>query len=663
MHKNRRTSTKSAVRRSVATLLACASVSVNAKPAASQETISEAPKTIPAERAEIPVADAVPVASNGPPTELSLLPPVNSTLEMRIAKRPWLLEKLTGQKTEPSVKMTPPRPPLEVHPPENDPPSLGRPVLSGSDLGWRLRKDAGVAVGDPPTKQPDESAKSIKTGTPANIPNTSGQTSPEKKTEVSTRREQEEVPEQELPLKSQAAPKQGSKPASEQESQPAAEQESNRSFEPLKIRELRIDLDGRPVGEEIESDSAKKGQPDQAESPRAESPKVRAPVAVDELKSAPGSARKPIDLAIEQERSVTGRVGDITPEPLELAADLDYTGFPRESIELNRTVRGMQSMMRACLRYYYARPEDANKRSNWGVMHSIMVYGPDTKIRTERRNYNAIAWIAGNNACRGQLLLAEEEGMIVARSGVGLQGHQAQLLATLSLCDVPFEYSLYAGDQRFTVGDLIESEMLACRRDEELTFTLIGLAHYLDTDIVWRNLEGEIWDFERLIREELKQPIVGSACGGTHRLMGYAHALRKRRAEGKPITGQWKRAEIYTQDFERYAYRLQNRDGSMTTDWFEGREDNGDLDRKIQTTGHIVEWLLTLTPDSKLQDRRLVSAVRFLMKSMYENRGHDWKIGPKGHALRSLAMYYERVYRSGPAWRTPNVARSSQSRR
>jgi hypothetical protein len=145
--------------------------------------------------------------------------------------------------------------------------------------------------------------------------------------------------------------------------------------------------------------------------------------------------------------------------------------------------------------------------------------------------------------------------------------------------------------------------------------------------------------------------------------MGYAHALRKRRAEGKPITGQWKRAETYTQDFERYAYRLQNRDGSMTTDWFEGREDNGDLDRKIQTTGHIIEWLLTLTPDSKLQDRRLVSAVRFLMKSMYEDRGRDWKIGPKGHALRSLAMYYERVYRSGPAWRTPNVARSSQSRR
>ncbi|MDF1842478.1 MAG: hypothetical protein P1U77_13655, partial [Rubripirellula sp.] len=66
MHKNRRTSTKSTVRRSVATLLACASVSVIANPAASQETIPEAPQAIPAERAAVPVADAVPAASTAP---------------------------------------------------------------------------------------------------------------------------------------------------------------------------------------------------------------------------------------------------------------------------------------------------------------------------------------------------------------------------------------------------------------------------------------------------------------------------------------------------------------------------------------------------------------------------------------------------------------------
>ena len=96
----------------------------------------------------------------------------------------------------------------------------------------------------------------------------------------------------------------------------------------------------------------------------------------------------------------------------------------------------------------------------------------------------------------------------------------------------------------------------------------------------------------------------------------------------------------------------------MSTDWFEGREDSGELERKVQTTGHMVEWLLTVTPDSQLQNPRLVSAIRFLLKSMYEERDQEWEIGPKGHALRSLAMYYERVFQRGPAWKSQAMAQS-----
>ncbi|MCG8651504.1 MAG: hypothetical protein MI861_16805, partial [Pirellulales bacterium] len=328
---------------------------------------------------------------------------------------------------------------------------------------------------------------------------------------------------------------------------------------------------------------------------------------------------------------------------------------------LSNSVQGMQRSMRSCLRYYFARPEVANERSNWGLLHSIMVFGVDTRVRVGRKTYSAIAWIAGNNACRGQRLLTQNANGIQVRSGVGLQGHQTQMLAVFALCDVPAEYPLYAGNTRYSVADVIEAEKAACKRGEELTFTLIGLSHYLDTDASWVASDGQQWDFEKLIREELAQPIVGAACGGTHRLMGFAHALRKRRAEGKPITGQWKRAEMFTKDFVAYCYRLQNRDGSLSTDWFRGREDNSNIDRKIQTTGHMVEWLLTVTPDSELQNPRLVRAVRFLLTAMYNQRGRNWKIGPKGHALRSLAMYYERVYRSGPAWRSDQVANSSRS--
>lgn len=365
------------------------------------------------------------------------------------------------------------------------------------------------------------------------------------------------------------------------------------------------------------------------------------------------AARSVGDLSVDETakdlRAKTESVEDSIPERL------DYSGFPAAPLRITRDVARLRPGIERALRFFYLRPENAPGRSNWGMMHSIMVFGTDTNVLVGRTQYNAIAWIAGNNLCRGQRLLTQDSQGIKAKSGVGLQGHQAQFLAVLSLCNVPSDYQLYAASNQYHVSDLIQQEMKACKWGEELTFSLIALSHYLDTDESWIASDGQRWDVEKLIASELEQPIVGSACGGTHRLMGFGHALRKRRAEGKPITGHWKRAEQFTEDFINYAYSLQNRDGSMSTKWFEGRDDNGDVDRKIQTTGHIVEWLLTVTPNSQLQDRRLVAAVRFLHNAMVKDLGHDWSIGPKGHALRSLAMYHERVFQAGRPW-TQSVA-------
>ncbi len=362
------------------------------------------------------------------------------------------------------------------------------------------------------------------------------------------------------------------------------------------------------------------------------------------------------------DRDDTGRsrVGDLN-DSQSLPVTLDYVGMPAQKIQISPYVQRMKPGISRALQYFYDRPEKAPGRSNWGMMHAIMVYGIDTRCAVGDRNYSTIAWIAGNNICRGQRLTTQQGGRIKVKSGVGLQGHQAQMLAVFSLCDVPSNYPIYADNVRFTMADVIEEEKLACKSGEELTFTLIGLSHYLDTDASWIARDGQRWDFERLIREELSQPIVGAACGGTHRLMGYAHALRNRRAEGKPMTGQWARAERYIHDFVNYTYSLQNRDGSMSTNWYEGRGDNGDVDRKIQTTGHMVEFLLTATPDSQLQDPRLVRAIAFLNNALNRNLGHDWKIGPKGHALRSLAMYHDRIFKSGPAYRRQSMAQSTRS--
>ena len=115
------------------------------------------------------------------------------------------------------------------------------------------------------------------------------------------------------------------------------------------------------------------------------------------------------------------------------------------------------------------------------------------------------------------------------RSGPGYQGHEGQFLHTLARSKVRSDYPIRVDGHEFTVADLIEYEKKTCRAGSELTFKLVALSHYLDSDATWTCDRGETWNIPRLIREELAQPIVGAACGGTHRLIGYSAAVNVRR--------------------------------------------------------------------------------------------------------------------------------------
>jgi hypothetical protein len=335
------------------------------------------------------------------------------------------------------------------------------------------------------------------------------------------------------------------------------------------------------------------------------------------------------------------------------------SGPSAAKLSLTPATMRLKPMIQQTLRYYWDRPEDSAQRTHWGMMHSIMVFDRDTQIINQRQRYNAVAWMAGNNPCRNQTLFTRDQHGILPKTGVGLQGHQAQLLAIFGLINVPLDYPVYASKQKYTVHDILLREMQDCKVKSELTFTLIGLAHYADSDAKWVAGDGQDWTVPRVIQEELAQPIIGAACGGTHRLMGFGHALRRRHAEGKPIDGQWARADQYIKDYVNYTWSLQNRDGSMSTAWYERPEDNGNMDRKIQTTGHMLEMLLTVTPDADLQSPQMLRTVNYMASTLYNERGHEWQVGPKGHALRSLAMYYQRVFGGSTPWRQDAGARSA----
>lgn len=354
------------------------------------------------------------------------------------------------------------------------------------------------------------------------------------------------------------------------------------------------------------------------------------------------------------------------PGQASLAQVLERHDRVAQAGELPKDLKRLRDRVRRVLKIYSGPRLNSRDNTPWELLHAIIAYGVGSQVHEagpDGRVINAIGCLCYNFRCRGYELLDIQEGRVTARKGVGVQGHHGQLLAILAQSHVPADYSLKVGDRMFTVADLVESEQLSCETDMELTFKLISLAHYLDSDATWRNYQGEKWSIQRLIREEIKAPIVGAPCGGTHRLMGLSYAVHRRTDAGKPLTGEFKRAQIYTTDFQAYALKLQNADGSFSTDWFRSPAAAPDLGRRLQTTGHILEWLAYALPEEQLTDPRVVKAVGYLTSMLLGDTERQWEIGTMGHGLHALALYDQRVFKphdepiQTPIAKTDNVLR------
>ena len=289
-------------------------------------------------------------------------------------------------------------------------------------------------------------------------------------------------------------------------------------------------------------------------------------------------------------------------------------------------------------------PDTALNRSPWGVMHATLAWGPTGDILIDDEPYNAVKALCDNQRLKGVRLLTVKGGLPHPLEGPGLQGHPGQLLAILAQNNVPLEHPLNIGDDVFTVADLVKYEQKTCKPSMELTFKLLGLSHYLPLDETWTAEDGGAWSVERLLRLEQRLPINGQqTCGGLHRLMAIHLATAKRAREGGELGGAWASAAKYTDDYHEYALSLINPDGSCSTEWLERRAAKDDPQRRVQTTGHILEWLAVSLPDDKLRHEKLTGSFAYLAALLMVDIGETWSVGPRAHALRALRIYHDRL--------------------
>jgi hypothetical protein len=343
----------------------------------------------------------------------------------------------------------------------------------------------------------------------------------------------------------------------------------------------------------------------------------------------------------EEEANATPLNGYPVPETAPETDRLETV--PVRLAPLTRNQKVIRENVRRVLRYYYDRPLNTRDRSPWEVMHCALSYEVHSRILQggpQGKPVSAVGWLCFNQSCRRMKLMhVDDEGELNVRVGPALQGHRGQLLAILAQAKVSSEYPMLVDGHEFKIKDLIKAEMETCYPRTELTFKLIGLMHYLDSETQWVNDQGMQWSMRKLVTEEIKQPIRGAACGGTHRLSGLTLAYKTRQARGELVDGEYAQAQRFVAQHQLYTFRTQNPDGSFSTNWFQGREDQPDIDRKLKTTGHMLEWLLYSSTDRELNNPRTIKAVNFLTNLMWQNRYRDWEAGPLGHAIHALVVY------------------------
>jgi hypothetical protein len=316
---------------------------------------------------------------------------------------------------------------------------------------------------------------------------------------------------------------------------------------------------------------------------------------------------------------------------------------PRGRRPLSRNQIALRNKVRRVLKYYYDQPLNTGDRSPWEVMHCMLAYEVHSRVLKggpSGEPITAVGWLCFNQPCKGRsLLYLNGDGAMRVKVGPALQGHHGQLLALLAQARVRSDYPMRVEGQEFTVADLIEMEKLTCYPKTELTFKLIGLQRYLELDARWMNDQGLAWDFPTLLHEEMQQPVRTAACGGTHRLSGLILTVKKRQRSGRPVDGQYAAAQKFVANYQNYAYRLQNADGSFSTEWFKGPGAEADIDRRLKTTGHQLEFLLYAAGPDQLTYYRTVRAVNYLTNILWANKGRAWEAGPLGHALHALVLY------------------------
>ena len=115
-----------------------------------------------------------------------------------------------------------------------------------------------------------------------------------------------------------------------------------------------------------------------------------------------------------------------------------------------------------------------------------------------------------------------------------------------------------------------------------------------------------------------------------------------------PLSGQpagvWQEVVAKLDHYKRVARQTRNPDGSLSTSYLSGSANSPDVQARIGSWGHVIEWLSLALSDEELAEPWMQEAVNHLVLAILGSRTDPIDNGAFYHAIHGLAIYRARVF-------------------
>ncbi len=288
----------------------------------------------------------------------------------------------------------------------------------------------------------------------------------------------------------------------------------------------------------------------------------------------------------------------------------------------------------------------AGAHTPWQILHGILAYRHNFTITMDGTKLSALNWLTDDARFQGIPLfeVTEYGGRAHPYTQPNVfEGHPNQFLAILAISNLNRNYKFQAGDRTITISDLIKNAQMQVSSNEEITWTLWGLSHYLSPEARWTNYYGEPWSIERLVNIQTDESTSGAACGGTHGLFALTYARNRYLQGQKPLRSAWFEADQKIKQYIEYTNSLQNEDGSFSSSFFEGPQYTYDFTERLATSGHTLEWLMLALPQNSFNEEWVRRGVSAIATDLIEHQSEPIACGPLYHAVHGLILYRDHV--------------------